>query len=257
MQKQDKHHEKQLIVPCKSNEVVVQLPKIMPPYMLLQAEPTLNVEIFLPKKDIFQGVLHDTLRQGLSVENVKNHFLASDVKNGVVDYLRKCNILNFYTDDTINNFPEIFGGYSLSEVDGIFAGGAGRIYNERTQIVKLIFRLDMDALLQKFPDQKRLLSIINNETINNYIEDNDGKCEGSKDSESHELRKWLSYIRLFVFGYVIYNICQHIHNVSMSGLDDIEEEIWVTSTVNTLLNRVVYDSLDDRRLVKPQTDDTK
>jgi hypothetical protein len=240
-----KQQETQLIAPSNSNKVIVQPSGIMPPYMLLPAEPTLNVDIYLPKKDIFQGVLHDTLRQGLNVDAVKNHFSNCDIQVGLKNYLRKRKILPIYTEETIHNFPSIFGGYSLFEGDGMFAGIGARAYNERTQVVKLMFRPNMDKIKQKCPDQNQVFALMKKVTLNNYFEVNEGELGDTIDDGSYELRTWESYIWLFVFGYIVYNICQHIHDVSLLGFDDVEEEIWVTSNGSTLLHRIVNDPVSN------------
>ena len=103
------------------------------PYRFHEFEPGVFVEIYLPKKAKFQGTLYDTLTKGFNFDNVKDHFLSSK-KSDIWQFLEKYGRIRDYSEERINVFPELFWGYSVYEVDGVFRSNASssRIIEEKT-----------------------------------------------------------------------------------------------------------------------------
>src|SRR4051794_20175040 len=95
------------------------------PYRFCTSEPGIFVEIYLPKKSYFQGILYDTLIKGFNVENVKDHFRdpkkEQNIKRLLEDYPGAHSQYLEYNSETIDRFPSLFFGYSMYEVDGVFA----------------------------------------------------------------------------------------------------------------------------------------
>ena len=52
------------------------------------------------------------------------------------------------------------------------------------------------------------------------------------------LDDWIWDITLFLFGYIVYEICEKIKNLSESGDITPEDEIWVTSFWNLQISRI-------------------
>ncbi|MCU0643486.1 MAG: hypothetical protein MUC94_04435 [bacterium] len=229
-------------------ELVNNLPGSKSPYALLPSEPTLIFNIIIPKKIKFQGILHDTLIEGFNLEEVKSHFCDKNNKAVIEDFLRKYDSFKSYNETTIHKFPAVHYGHSISEVDGAFLGNNGHIYDERTQIVNLIFIPNLDEMVQKYPNKERYITEIKREIFNNNFNILGYERTDDVDDIRHEvielIREWVFYVRLFVFGYICFKICQYINELGkMSG--KIEEEVWVTSSWATHLNRIIFDPIKE------------
>jgi hypothetical protein len=62
------------------------------------------------------------------------------------------------------------------------------------------------------------------------------------------IEQWTDYVGLFIFGYLVYEICEQITRLCMKGeigWNQAEDEIWVTSFWNLVINPV--------KLVTPRT----
>jgi hypothetical protein len=232
-------------------------------YLLDVTEPALLTEVFLPKKAEFQGPLYDALTHGLRLEHVRRHFLDADDR-------RRAEIRTFlekgwtastpdWTDDEIRRLQRVFFGYSLYEVDGVFlkrrphaAGTADSddqylIAEEQTQVLRIIFpfptsgrslkaidfcRAEMrDPLSDQGPFLTRhphLAPLLDDE-VREALED---------------LNRWTREVGLFVFGYLLFEICGAIEQTTR-GADPqrnraelLQDEIWVSSLWNLGVNAI-------------------
>lgn len=55
------------------------------------------------------------------------------------------------------------------------------------------------------------------------------------------LGKWANYVGLFLFGFIVYEICEQITRLCSLGKmqwNDAEDEIWVTSFWNLVINPI-------------------
>lgn len=216
----------------------------LPPlYKFNPAKHGVFVEIYLPKKAAFQGTLFESLTEGFDLNKVRAHLTEREAE--VKRLLKDSTYCNDY-ERRVKNMRQVFTGYSMYEVDGVFYGGEGKpVDEERTQIIRIMFlpndiRADVSALPQE----------ITKEIIREYIRFTGGHDkygdhflsthEGLADEQKaqvrnlvEDLRDWEAEQVLFLFGYVMFNLCEKIQK--LGGSYD-QAEIWITSFWNLSVN---------------------
>jgi hypothetical protein len=218
-----------------------------PPYEFKPSDPGIFVEIYLPKKTNFQGTLYDTLTKGFYIGEVIAHFKKPEKKTGIKRLLKRYMDSVRYLEDEIENFPPVFFGYSLYEVDGVFIDEKGRIQAERTQVIRVMFRPDLSRFVKENPGakNKRIISRI----AKDYLRAPEGRSVFKHERKLTPLQaevveyieQWTDYVGLFIFGYLVYEICEQITRLCMNGemgWNQAEDEIWVTSFWNLVINPV-------------------
>lgn len=217
------------------------------PYKFIPGEPGIFVEIYLPKKADFQGTLYDTLTKGFNIENVKEHFKDLRKRPLIKSMLEKYDKIANYSDSFIDELQPVFFGYSMYEVDGVFYGGENKIYEERTQVIRLMFRPELDKLfIDKYKGNEQEISKITKQYLrttrdkDDYLQSN---CSGFEKNVIEGIDSWVKCVGLFLFGYIIYEICERIIMLCQNGnlsWDQAEEEIWVTSIWNLVINPIKF-----------------
>lgn len=237
------------------------------PYLVKPQEPAVFVELYLPRKAVFQGVLYNALTSGFLLENVKSHFLKNDPirQRHIRSLLGKSWTMADYTPQDIQRFRRVFFGYSLYDVNGVFlkspdrASGAPRadddshyqIAEETTQVVRMVFKYPCAI---ESPMAIDFLMLALRRPLSDMSQFTQSHCEeiqatAGADAEHifellADLEEWLKYVGLFVFGFLIYHICEGILNVGESAkkqidpADLLQDEIWVTTSWSTSMNVV-------------------
>jgi len=220
-------------------------------YKFLSAEPSIQLELFLPKKAKYQGTLYNTLVKGLELhEPIEDkgikyksgyelHF-NSDKKNDIIKFLNDYEVLTNKYDEFVKRGENIFAGYSIYEVDGVFKGQD--VYEERTNVIKVFFKPDYENLIKKNPHlslrkirkiSKRFFNLPSfkiscyKKMYGKYLDKNEKKIV-------KYLVEWQHYIGFFFFGFILYELSISENN--------IEEEIWVTSIWGVRINRIKLDN---------------
>jgi len=223
---------------------------INPPYKFQRGEPGIFVEIYLPKKASFQGTLYDTLVNGFEVQKVINHFKTREKAEGIKDLLERyrdsVEFLNNESD--IDAFPQVLHGYTMYEVEGVYyKSSKQRIQSELTQVVRIMFKPDLSQLALTYPGDENAKGI--NRTAKDYLRYPEGRDKFKRTRTLSPmqievvdyLEKWANYVGLFLFGFIIYEICEQITRLCAQGKmqwDDAEDEIWVTSFWNLVINPI-------------------
>jgi len=234
-------------------------PQIIPPYKFMRGEGGIFVELYLPKKPSFQGTLYDTLVKGFQIQEVRSHF-RSDKAPGIKAMLErfKTSVRFFESDAEIAAFPSVFRGYSVYEVDGVFYNTSkNEIQNERTQVIRIMFRPDLARIIQKYKHDDDAVTRINR-TAKAYLRSPKTHDEIMQDPELDEIQRevanyldtWSNYVGLFLFGFIVYEICEQITRLCARGemkWDDAEDELWVTSFWNLTINPITLVSVQRRR----------
>jgi hypothetical protein len=237
------------------------------------SEAGIFVELYLPKKAKFQGVLYRTLTEGFNFDLVKEHFLG-EKETQIKRVLKDHSQWRDYSSESIKEMVPFYWGYSLYEVDGVFyskltSGNKVRaIAEERTQVIRIMFLPDLDALAKKLKPNtlehrdlldvvKRYLRIsghrrgqyganaVDRSLIERLEERNDPIIvENIRNGNIHvildSIERWFDDVGLFLFGYVIFEICAELKKLGDANEVDYEEEIWLTSFWNLNVNRVSY-----------------
>jgi hypothetical protein len=247
------------------------------PYRFNRFEPALFVEIYLPKKIRYQGVLYESLRKGFDFENVKNHLKKLDnfvqISEFLEDYeelykiYKKGDIKEI--EDRVDKIQQSFYGYSMYEVDGVFFNQTAfdKRQNRNEKINKFIAEENVQVIRMIFmPDSKKILNDLNINREKDRLEfyemrgflkrvlQNQYECESEIEQEKKAISKditrlekreaiykkvsdWINDVALFLFGFVIYKICQEIKELQKQD-EKLEDEIWVTTFGNLEINRI-------------------
>jgi hypothetical protein len=220
-------------------------------YQAQDSENGIFVELYLPKKSYFQGTLYDTLTKGFNIEDVKNNLLDENKRSDILKLLSLYAvpiISKGLKDERIKKMERIFWGYSLYEVDGVFGNfkdGKTAVAEERTQIIRIIFLPNIEKLRNIITESGIEESINNlNQLVHKiFLADESEAKKLSSENKLFPLIKsyledWTWDITLFLFGYIVYEICEKIKNLSESGDITPEDEIWVTSFWNLQISRI-------------------
>jgi hypothetical protein len=210
-----------------------------PPYKFNYGQPGHFVEIYLPKKAVYQGTLYDTLTKGFDLDVVRAHFRENEA--GIKAFLKDNEELRNYTTDQIERLSPAFNGYSLYELDGVFRSPRmpaelDRLYEERVQVVRLMF-LPPEELIANVGDSDKERQLAARRYIRFWTQDWDeyradldrSSCNGARQEIGHRLHDWLKDVGLFLHGYILFKLCETIEKLSTDGAVNPEEEIWLTA----------------------------
>jgi hypothetical protein len=138
------------------------------PYKFNTYDPAIFVEIYLPKKIRYQGVLYKSLRTGFDFKKVKNHLKNPKefvlISEFLEDYKGLYELYQRGKPEQIKKrvdyMEEMFYGYSMYEVDGVFFNKIrfmqskakdkriGQfIAEERVQFLRMIFFPNIESIL--------------------------------------------------------------------------------------------------------------
>jgi hypothetical protein len=235
----------------------------------------ISTEIYFPKKAAYQGAIFDALREGFFEKEVIGYLLAN--ADFLVDELRDWSeILNprkyagAITTPAGRHTPEeartriamyrsVFKGYSVYTVDGVFFSQETQtVYEEATQIVRLMFRFEseLEGQAQETPYKDMVRSLIY------WLVDYDVRLDQhyswaaaekerflaehrhwpashldfaarSFESLAKQVEKWIDDCGLFIFGFLVRKFSENVLKQNLS-----EEQIWVVSSFDTCVNVV-------------------
>jgi hypothetical protein len=216
-------------------------------YRVHAGEPAIFVEIYLPKKADFQGRLYEALTRGFDLDAVKRHFQEPDRRERIHELFRRYDARVPLDDERMGALREVFFGYSLYEVDGVFRGknGGPKIQEERSQIVRVIFKPDYGGIADRSGTTVEAVRELAGERLHSYrerngsvLQDARGRTAESEKLVAEEIRSFMDDVSLFLFGYVVYEICERSAELREDEHKRPEDEIWVTSFWGMTVNRV-------------------
>jgi len=229
-----------------------------PFYQYFPDETGLFTELYLPKKADFQGTLYKVLTEGFDLARVKAHFRDPAKQPTIRHLLQNYPRIEQFTDQDIDRMSQLFYGYSMYEVDGVFFRQRKGIVEERTQVIRFILQPDYDDVVTQCridPANKRAVVAL----IRDFLRTPDLKVDelltmrgaGIRESFGPHIsnylevlkymEQWMDQVRLFLIGYIVHEICARIlelHREKKLSMEQLEEEIWVTSFSNLAINRV-------------------
>jgi|SRR5882724_3070097 len=224
-------------------------PPLPQPYKFRSGEAGIFVEIYLPKKPSFQGTLYDTLVKGFQIKNVQKHFRSKSKLKRIRVMLEDMEEVRLLDDPAnIKAFPPVMFGYSMYEVEGVFFNSAKQQpENELTQVLRIMFKPDLDTFRQKnkyrvnaIPDIKRITKNYLRSTRRTELEDDPQASKMQRQLVGY-LKRWKDYVGLFLFGFIVYEMCEQITRLCDKGRmkwNDAEDEIWVTHFWSLNINSI-------------------
>lgn len=240
-------------------------------YKFQNAEIGVMSEIMLPKRILYQGILFQSLEGGLTKFKFQEYFKNVANKKSAEALLENYqdikDISKLKLDLFDKNYRTIFQGYSMYEVDGVFRyekEGGIKFDEERTQIIKVYFIPDYELMEKKFPSFSKneimnyadlffsLSKITSTNTEDNiwkrmqpYLDTPDERKSLGLEKKNHKhlykyFKNWVDAVALFVFGYIIHEICKELIKFKTDlKIDELEKEIWVSSQWGILINRTI------------------
>ncbi len=235
-------------------------------YELMPLESGVFAELYLPKKAHYQGLLYETLTNGFDVENVRKHLRGKRKQiqaylGGAAQYWEitgkgSTSPEQFLNEAFIKRFPDLLYGYTMYEVDGVFRSPhTGKVVEERTQIIRLMFINDLDQVFSKLAfvtDANREAATL---LARSYLRSS--HWDRHRFLDDHKLLpsakifneeqgaaiinltgEWARSIAVFLFGYVVHDICEGLKKLNQNDQIAAEEEIWVTLFWNLIINRI-------------------
>lgn len=215
-------------------------------YAFNPSEHGIFVELYLPKKAEFQGTLYQALTEGFDIEKVRAHFRAK--REQINAFLQG----HYSCDGRIETMQQVFYGYSMYEVDGVYYDSKNKkTFEERNQVIRVMFKPDLDAV------DTGTLPVERAQTVTKLFVRHAGKTESfpsdhpqiylnASDEEKAMISNLLAYLEewkydvaLFVLGYIVFEICERIQELDIVKGKGAEEEILVTSFWNLTVNRIV------------------
>jgi hypothetical protein len=235
-------------------------------YELMPLESGVFAELYLPKKAHYQGLLYETLTNGFDVENVRKHlrgkrkqiqaYLGGAAQYWEITGKNSPTPEQFLNENFIKRFPDLLHGFTMYEVDGVFRSPhTGQVVEERTQIIRLMFITDLDQMFSTLAfvqDANRADATLLARTYlrsphwdrERFLEDH--KLLPSASVFNHEQASaivhltadWARSIAVFLFGYVVHDICEGLRKLNQNDQIAPEEEIWATLFWNLVINRI-------------------
>ncbi|MDB5338116.1 MAG: hypothetical protein JWN70_3735 [Planctomycetaceae bacterium] len=235
-------------------------------YELMPLESGVFAELYLPKKAHYQGLLYETLTNGFDVENVRKHlrgkrkqiqaYLGGAAQYWEITGKNSPSPDQFLNENFIKKFPDLLYGYTMYEVDGVFRSPhTGQVVEERTQIIRLMFISDLDQVFAALPfvdeSNRGAVTLLARSYLRSTHWDRDRFLEDHKlfpsasvfdDKEAaaiiHLTADWARSIAVFLFGYVVHDICEGLRKLNQNDVIAPEEEIWETMFWNLIINRI-------------------
>jgi hypothetical protein len=209
------------------------------PYHFHGYEPGIFVEVFLPKKAKYQGRLYETLTNGFNIKNVKNNFKKNRKQIAVL--LERFSEVGEITDSRINLMKPLYWGYSIYEVDGVYFKTKKEIAEERNQVIRILFLPDIEKIEALTPETNyEEVRRIVKKYLSSDSEERE-KIAGTHRKIANFLNKWIADTGLFLFGYLIFELCERIKELNDQGKLPLEEEIWVSSFWSLEVNKIRID----------------
>jgi len=205
-------------------------------YKFQTYEPGVLIELYLPKKAKYQGKLYEVLTDGFRLKNVKENLKRKKKERS--DFLKNYTEIEELTDCRIDKIASFYYGYSMYEVDGVFFSPQKGSIEERTQIIRLMFFPNLEEVQTLEPkiEYKKLRSLVH-KLLKGDAKDRETLGQLNQ-AVAEYIKKWIDDIALFLFGYILFELCEQIKQLNEYEGQSIEEEIWLTSFWNLRVNRV-------------------
>lgn len=210
-------------------------------YLFQPSEHGLQVELYLPKRADFQGLLYDTLTEAFDAGKIRAYLADPHNRSHLAALLgRNWPGLVARLDSIARRLETGIKGYSLYEVDGVYAGDEG-VVSERTQVVRLMFLPDLDGMAgraglapERARDETKILLRDYGADSGFYREKKGAGVEPAVLALCEALEGWVEEVGLVLYGFIVNRVCLAIRDRDLRP----EEEIRVTSswgfTVNAL-----------------------
>ena len=221
-------------------------------YRMTGYEPGTYLEIYLPKKALYQTFLFGVLTRGFDINHVRSHFLNPKHRPGILELLGPNPAWMSYDNTYVEKLRPFLYGYSMYEVDGVFKGDEltkDSVVEERTQVLRLLFRMDLDEAAKEANaqamDRKKFRGI-----VCDYLRSHDRAAlyqssMGEIRSVYSAAQEWRDQLGFFVFGYIVFELGRYIEKLRDDGkVGKTEDEIWVTNFANMELDRVLWRQSD-------------
>lgn len=212
------------------------------------SQPALLSELYLPKRTRLQGPLYKTLTDGFKPDHVRAHFQSSEKRPEIIRLLKTHNYAPWaeITDTSIERLCEIYWGYSLYEVDGVFRPDPPStvVDEERTQVIRVIFLpRRLDAAIDEIcaSDPSRTVPYLR-QVMARFLRSSEEDVVIASVPEAErslllKTKEWYLDVGLFLIGYVVFEVLAAIAEVAERKDAQLEKEVWLTGFWHFSVNR--------------------
>ena len=219
-------------------------------YVLSRGERAIFGEIYFPKRAVYQGAIFDALRHGHDEGEVIRYLRdnAKDLLQELTEHKRlfdphyydatqqkKTHLTIKGARQRFDMYKSSFKGWSVYSVDGVFFDQHGKMYEEATQVVRLMFRFESfftnQALVAKCQDVLRSILFWSISRQARLSEQKPwSRAAQTQFTEEHkpwpkkklgfvgqhfagitrEVAKWIDDVGLFVFGYLVRKFSENV-----------------------------------------------
>ena len=245
-------------------------------YFFTSGRRSILADIYFPLRIATQGTIYTALEEGLRIDVVRTYLRknAVNIKRELAAYphwfdpnrygdTRAYRSEHRAAEARMDMWSQVFFGWSLDEVKGVFLKKDGKtIDEETTQLIKLMFkfensRMENHALCAGYPDVYRAILYW---VLSQYGQADDYRHwnveerrlfverHSSWSSEkrayaddafiriARRIAKWIDDCGLFIFGYLVRLFWQKIVELHQKRHTSLEDEIWVTSIFHIDIN---------------------
>jgi hypothetical protein len=239
-------------------------------YNFHSSEPSILVELFLPKRIDYQATLYSTLKGGLMLhdrsagkEGYASHFMGEN-QNNIKRMLKEDYGIEGNYEKFVSRNRRLFTGYSTYDVMGTFSSEKRTknkeliIFDEATTVIKIIFKPNYAEFKNEMKNICHKKNITDDFIANltrivlrtsyrkNEVNSlhhyaplvNDSCYKNLTDNELQNcvkvIKHWIDDVGFFLFGYIVFQLSE--------GVNQIEQEIWVTSHWNFNVNRITLEN---------------
>lgn len=240
-------------------------------YEVDRSERSIFTEIYFPKRAAYQSAIFNALRHGYDQQHVKK-YLSENVEALVKEFQSYPSLYdphNYSTTTPRDTLPTVeeaeqriamykspFKGWSVNSVDGVFFGKRGKLYEEATQVIRIMFRFKssftkhaarahcedvLRAILfwttsqqGRLNDHKRWSKVEQAQFMARHEPWPSQKrafAEQYFTRIAREVTKWIDDRALFIFGYLVRQFWKKVLKEKL-----YEAEIWVTDLFDPMLN---------------------
>lgn len=244
-------------------------PKVAKTYLYSFRHPGLFLDFYFPKRVVYQAEITTALKEGVDENEVKEYLseCARELPKELATYPyvldpqrytgRKVKTISLAdVKRRIEMYRNPFFGWSTHDVEGAFLNPVtNELQDELTQVVRVIFRFDIESLIGKKKEYGRMVQSATSWLLINYYhrltfpasseverdrfifehgpfsEDKLAYIRQSYPIIATEVLKWFDDCILFTFGYLARRFWKQVAEVGRQ-----EDEIWVTSFYNVGIN---------------------
>lgn len=139
----------------------------------------------------------------------------------------------------VGHMQRCYEGYSIYEVKGAFLDRKNRIVlSDASLVVRLMFSPRLEDVSRSYPEIAYDQLVVHLTRVFRMDREQRKKLRGPARRLVTWFDNWRDDVGLFVFGYLVFQLCVRLKNIKDAGLGELEKVLWVSSFWNLEINEV-------------------